>query len=69
MSRQYRTVEGDTVDLVAYKFYGTQPGATEAILNANNGLASLGPILPLGTVVIVPDIDVQVSEEPVQLWD
>lgn len=69
MSRQYITVEGDTVDLVAYKFYRTQPGVTEVILNANNGLASLGPILPLGTTILIPDIDTQAAEEPVQLWD
>lgn len=47
------------------------PGGLEALLDANPGLADLGPVIPLGTVVAVPIITGQSYDrvEPIRLWD
>lgn len=44
-----------TVDLLCHHHYGTTEGTTEAVLAANPGLAALGPHLPLGTRVTMPE--------------
>lgn len=66
----YTTVAGDMVDLVCWRTYGDEAGFTEAVLDANPGLADDGPILPAGVVIDLPDI-APVSEAPVTvtLWD
>ncbi len=67
------TVEGDafTVSLIVWRrFKRPMPGLVEAILDANPGLADLGPILPLGTVFEMPapvPQDHQVLD-PIRLW-
>lgn len=52
------TVTGDDVmvDLLLYRRYG-RPGQAllEATLELNPGIAELGPVLPIGTVVLLPD--------------
>lgn len=50
----YRTVEGDTVDLIAWRHYGDEALAA-VIFDANPGLADLGAVLPTGTLVRLPD--------------
>jgi phage tail protein X len=63
-------VEGDTVDLVAWKLAGRTADVVEAILAANPGLAALGPILPIGTAVIVPEVAATTATPAtVALWD
>lgn len=50
---EYRCQEGDTVDLIAFQRFQTH-GMEMAILEANPGLASMGPVLPLGLVIKIP---------------
>lgn len=50
----YRCEQGDTVDLIAFKRFGSSSGTTESILDANPGLATAGPILPLGMMIRIP---------------
>jgi phage tail protein X len=64
-----RTLQGDTVDAVCQRVYGRTAGVTEAVLAANPGLADLGPVLPHGTVIDLPDISPQPAVQRVQLWD
>lgn len=64
-----RTRQGDTVDAVCQRVYGRTAGVTEAVLEANPGLADLGPVLPHGTVIDLPDITPQPAVQRVQLWD
>lgn len=46
---------GERLDRIAKKLYGTEQGGTvEALLDANPGLAALGPIVPDGAVIFVP---------------
>lgn len=67
------TVEGDalTVSLIVWRrFIRPMPGLVEAILDANPGLADLGPILPLGTVFEMPVPIAQDHQvlDPIRLW-
>lgn len=59
--------EGDTVDLIAFRRFGRH-GMEAAILEANSGLAALGPILPMGTAVIIPTPEVKARQNVQQLW-
>jgi len=61
--------QGDTVDAICHRIYGQTAGITEAVLEANRGLAELGPVLPHGTVVDLPDLPQQADVQRVQLWD
>ncbi len=66
----YRTKQGEMVDEIAWKQYGHQDGTAEAVIDANPGLAALGPILPLGTVIVLPTIEAPSPENSlVRLWD
>ena len=67
--REVRTdKEGLMLDEVVQRLYGKTDGPIEAVLDANPGLAALGVILPLGTVIRVPDFVEPKPEEPVRLW-
>ena len=66
----YRTSDGDVLDDVCRRFYGREAGAVEAVLEANPGLAELGPVLPAGTVIELPDLPRPLETIPtVKLWD
>ncbi|HEJ5246688.1 TPA: tail protein X, partial [Pseudomonas aeruginosa] len=50
--------------------YGRTAGVTEAVLEANHGLADHGPTLPPGLKVTMPDIPTAAPErQMVNLWD
>lgn len=55
----YTSRDGDTVDYICYKYYGTLTNLqTETVLAANPGLAAYGPVLPTGVVITLPVITV-----------
>lgn len=64
-----RAAQGDTLDLICWRHYGRTTGVVEQVLEANPGLARLGPILPHGTLVQLPEIATQPQRPTVQLWD
>ncbi|WP_234928234.1 tail protein X [Aeromonas veronii] len=69
MMQTYRTSDGDTLDYIAWKFYETLEGrVVEQLLDANQGIADLGPVLPAGVLVKMPDIAPQQQEQGVRLW-
>lgn len=54
--RTYVTQQDDVVDAIAKRAYGDEHnGATEAILEANPGLADYGPFLPANLILKLPD--------------
>lgn len=61
----------DTVDLICHRFYGATTGTVEKVYAANHGLAALGPVLPHGTPVTLPNINFtpEPTHDLVQLWD
>lgn len=67
MATIVRTQQGDTVDQLALRHYGTTT-MVEAILAANPGLAAHGATLPQGLPVTLPPA-VQKSRTTVKLWD
>ena len=75
MTQRIETVnsEGFRLSGLIWQLLKRQPrGYAEQVLDANPGLAALGPILPVGTVVKFP-LDNIPSETPVteaiRLWD
>jgi len=63
--------QGDTLDLLCYRHYSQEStGIVETVLNLNSQLAEFGPVLPLGTVVILPEqVPTAADNTMVQLWD
>lgn len=70
MAATVRAVQGDTVDAICWRHYGRTAGVTEAVLDANPGLAEHGPTLPTGTLVAMPERAPTAPERSmVNLWD
>jgi phage tail protein X len=66
---QVRAMQGDTVDLICWRHYGRTGRVTEAVYLANRGLAELGPILPHGLLITLPDADAtQPADTTLHLW-
>lgn len=63
-----RAQQGDTVDSLCWRHHGSS-AAVEATLEANPGLAALGPVLPIGTAVTLPDEPPAAQNDLLQLWD
>jgi phage tail protein X len=69
MSQTYITKDGDTVDYIAWKYYGHTDRKTVAqVLEANPGLADRGPILPHSVAVVLPDLVQPAVVTGVKLW-
>lgn len=66
---QVRSQQSDTVDQLCWRHLGRTAAVVEALLDINPGLAALGPILPTGTLVTLPDIPITTTRPTVQLWD
>lgn len=61
-----RAVDGDRLDLICWKHYGTLDGrVVEQVLEANKGL-EMNVLLNSGTVVFLPEISSAPLEE--SLW-
>lgn len=60
---------GETLDALLWRTIGTI--AVEPVLAANPGLAEVGPILPEGRAVLIPDTAAAPTATVplVQLWD
>lgn len=66
----YRTRDGDVLDAIARAHYGPDRFSVEAVYDANPGLAKLGPVLPSGVLIDLPDeAAVTPSRHPIRLWD
>ena len=70
MSITVRAQQGDTVDMLCLRHLGTTAGVTEATYALNPGLAALGPTLPLGQQVTLPDPPTApTAPKTISLWD
>lgn len=70
--RRLTARQGDTLDLLLSRDAGLGPHHMTRILDANPGLADLGSILPLGTVIIIPATTQPATTRTLaltQLWD
>lgn len=71
MSQVYISRQGDVLDEVAFKFYGTLDGrAVERLLEANPGLADYPERLPAGVRIDMVDLPQPAAgTKRVKLWD
>jgi phage tail protein X len=65
--------QGATLDLLLWRAHGRKgQGLVEAALVANPGIAALGPIIPLGTAIDIPDLPASpaggIVEQPIDLF-
>lgn len=69
--RTYRTIEGDSLDLICFKHYqGRQSGIVEQVLAANYRLSGQAAQLPAGLVINLPDIPQPKRDiKTISLWD
>ncbi|MGL6118512.1 tail protein X [Plesiomonas sp.] len=66
---QVRAMQYDTVDALCWRYYGRTQGMTEHVLAANPKLAEVGPFLPHGMEIELPDMISAPTTQTVQLWD
>lgn len=60
--------QGDSIDSLCWRHLGSS-AAVETVLETNRGLAALGPILPIGTPVDLPDQVAARENKIIQLWE
>lgn len=72
MARKFYTSEGDTLDAIAYRFYGKTDGVTERLLLLNRGLEKYIILPRLTPVLLLNDDelpDLKPIRETINLWD
>jgi len=60
---KYRTVKGDVLDGICAQHYGVGAFDLAKVYAVNMGLARLGPVLPAGVVIVLPE-DARITREP-----
>lgn len=61
--------QGDTLDILCWRYYGRTRETLEKVYAANTGLAELGALLPHGTAVEMPEINESPIRETIKLWN
>lgn len=63
-------LDGETIDEICWRVLGRTSAVTEQVLALNPGLAAIGPKLPAGTQVVLPDLAAAAPavRETIQLW-
>jgi phage tail protein X len=64
----YVTKDGDVLDAICWKYYGSTTGVVEKVLEANRHLAELGAIFSAGVKIILPDLTQEEETESIKLW-
>lgn len=65
----YLARDDDMLDWICHKHYGRTDGAVEAVLEANPGLADLGPAYTAGVLIKLPELPSAPAEKTIRLWD
>lgn len=68
MTTLVQSIEGDTLDRIAWEHYGERPGALEAVFEANPHAVGLGLVLPVGTAVTLPELEER-ADARISIWD
>ncbi|WP_322999954.1 tail protein X [Castellaniella sp.] len=67
-SRTYLTRDGEVLDAIARRVYGTEK-AVHAMITANPQIAHLPPELPGGLTLVLPDLPPAAPQaQTVRLW-
>lgn len=64
----YVTKDGDVLDAICWKYYGSTTGVVEKVLQANRHLAELGGIFEAGVKIVLPDLSQEEETESIKLW-
>ncbi len=64
----YVTKDGDVLDAIYWKYYGSTTGVVEKVLEANRHLAELGAIFSAAVKIVLPDLAQEEETESVKLW-
>ncbi len=65
MAITYKTVDGDMLDAICHKHYGSSNGYIDIVYKANLELSSKPIILPAGIIIILPKV---MLTSEVSLW-
>lgn len=65
--KTYRTKEGDMLDAICKAEFGSE-AHTPRVLDANPGLADLGPVYPAGLLIRLPAPAPTPARGTVRLW-
>jgi len=65
MATTYKTVDGDMLDAICHKHYGSSAGYIDVVYKANLELSSKPIILPGGITIILPEATLT---DEVSLW-
>lgn len=69
MSQLYVTSQFDEVDAICHRYYGRTQGTVEAVLQVNQNLAELMPVLPPGVKILLPDLPQPETTTTLRIWD
>ena len=64
----YVTKDGDVLDAICWKYYGSTSGKVEKVLEVNRHLAELGAIFSAGVKIVLPNLAQEEETESVKLW-
>jgi len=65
--KTYRTSQGDMLDAICKAELGSEVHVP-TVLDANPGLAALGPVYEAGVIILLPEVSEPVSTGLVRLW-
>lgn len=68
MATTYRTRDGDVLDAICWRHYGRENAVVD-VMKANPGLSEIGPVLPSGIQITLPDLATPITKEVTSLWD
>lgn len=64
----YITKDGDVLDSICFKYYGSTSGTVEKVLEANRHLAELGEVFNANVKIVLPDLTQEEETENIKLW-
>ncbi|RKT99033.1 phage tail protein [Burkholderia sp. Nafp2/4-1b] len=67
MAKILSTCEGDVLDTLCYRVYGSLRGTVEAVYDANPGLAAKSQPFEAGVRIVMPELE-RPRDESIQLW-
>jgi phage tail protein X len=69
MSQIYITQQFDELDAICWRYYGRTQGTVEAVMEVNQNLAELLPLMPEGVTILLPDLPQPETTTTLRIWD
>lgn len=67
--RTYKTIDGDMLDLIAFREYGTSSKTVEELYDKNYRIADHPLVMPAGVNVVLPPQSPPPLSKLIRLWD